>query len=99
MGMARESRVPDRMRRYGFALLILAPGMAAATIPVVREGAGTPAIVSFFVILLSAWYGGLGPGLVTTALTGAMASGNPTPALEGRAAGAIPRRRRIDNRP
>src|SRR5258708_39575319 len=72
-------RIPDRMQRYGFALLILALGMATATLPVIRDGAGTPAIVAFFVILLSAWYGGLGPGLMTTALIALITSGPSFP--------------------
>jgi PAS domain S-box-containing protein len=60
-------KISARFRRYGFAVLVLLLGMVVGTIPVVREG-GTPIIVLFFLVLLSAWYGGLGPGLLTTAL-------------------------------
>ena len=36
------------------------------SIPGIRDRAGTPILVYFFVVLLSALYGGLGPGLLTT---------------------------------
>src|ERR1700722_18873805 len=58
---------PDRLRRYGFALLTLALGSAAMAFPGIQDRAGTPILVYFFIVLLSAWYGGLGPGLLTTA--------------------------------
>ncbi len=58
----------DRLRRYGFAVLTLAVGAAVMAIPEIRDGAGTPILVYFFVVLLSSWYGGLGPGLFTTAV-------------------------------
>ena len=57
----------DWLKRYGFALLTLAMTAAAMAIPAIRDGAGTPILVYFFAVLLSAWYGGLGPGLLTTA--------------------------------
>src|SRR5690349_1456420 len=69
--------ITDRMRRYGFALLTLALGAALSTSLVIRDGAGTPAIVAFFVILISAWYGGIGPGLMITLLIASTASGAP----------------------
>ena len=43
-------------------------------IPAIRDGAGTPILVYFFAVLLSAWYGGLGPGLLTTAAIALMTS-------------------------
>ena len=43
-------------------------------IPAIRDGAGTPILVYFFAVLLSAWYGGLGPGLLTTAVIVLMTS-------------------------
>ena len=58
----------NRLRRYGFALLTLALAYAVMTIPEIRDGAGTPILVYFFAVLLSAWYGGFGPGLLTTAV-------------------------------
>ena len=60
--------IPDRMRRYGFVLLVFLLGILALNIPVVRDGAQTPILVFFFIILLSAWYGGMGPGLLATSL-------------------------------
>ena len=68
-----------RLQRYGFALLMLVLGMALLTIPVVRDGAGTPAIIIFFIILLSAWYGGMGPGLMITAVIALLTSGTSYP--------------------
>ena len=64
----------DRLRRYGFALLTLALTEAVMAIPAIRDGAGTPILVYFFAVLLSAWYGGLGPGLLTTAAIALMTS-------------------------
>src|SRR5205809_6283327 len=58
----------DRLKRYGFALLTLALAAAAMNLPAIGDRAGTPILVYFFAVLLSAWYGGLGPGLLTTAL-------------------------------
>src|SRR5205809_1281481 len=58
----------DRLKRYGFALLTLALAAAAMNLPAIHDRAGTPILVYFFAVLLSAWYGGLGPGLLTTAL-------------------------------
>jgi signal transduction histidine kinase/ActR/RegA family two-component response regulator len=59
---------PAPLRRYGFALLAIAIGWVAMQIPVIRDSPGTPIIVYFFAILLSAWYGGMGPGLLATAV-------------------------------
>src|SRR3954454_13430408 len=58
---------PDRLRRYAFALIATAL-MGVVYVPVIGDRAGTPILVYFFAVLLSAWYGGLGPGLLTTAL-------------------------------
>src|SRR3954462_8295637 len=75
----RMSSISDRVRRYGFALLTFAIGLAATSIPVIRDGSGTPLIVTFFDILVSAWYGGLGPGLMITALIALLTSGTSYP--------------------
>jgi hypothetical protein len=50
-------------------VLVVFLSSATMVIPVVGGGAGTPAIIIFFAILLAAWYGGLGPGLLATAST------------------------------
>src|SRR5262249_28126027 len=64
----------DRLRRYGFALLTLALAAAVMARPEIEDRAGTPILVYFFAVLLSAWYGGLGPGLLTTAVIVLMTS-------------------------
>src|SRR5262245_37850944 len=64
---------PDLLRRYGFALLATAL-LGVVFIPVLEDRAGTPILVYFFAVLLSAWYGGLGPGLLTTAVIVALTS-------------------------
>lgn len=78
--------ISDRIRRYGFAVLVLVLGMVIMAIPVVRGGHGTPLIVLFFLILLSAWYGGMGPGLLTTALIVLLTWSGPFP--PGRSCGS-----------
>jgi PAS domain S-box-containing protein len=62
--------ISDRVRGYGFALLVFVLGVAVTTIPIIRNSPGTPGIVLFFIILLSAWCGGLGPGLLITGFVG-----------------------------
>jgi PAS domain S-box-containing protein len=57
-----------RLRGFGFALLMLVLGVAVTALPLIRDSPGTPAIVIFFAIVLSAWYGGLWPGLLATGL-------------------------------
>ncbi|WP_406693409.1 ATP-binding protein [Singulisphaera sp. Ch08] len=70
-------RNDDRAYRYGVALLLILIGGLVVNIPIVREGMGTPAIVAIFLILLSALYGGLGPGLLTTGLIALTSLGAP----------------------
>lgn len=70
-------RNDDRVRRYGFAALVILAGAIVLNLPLVKEGPGTPAIVFFFLILLSAWYGGLGPGLFVTGLIALMSLAAP----------------------
>ena len=47
---------------------------AVITLPAIRHGGGTTILVYFFAVLLSAWYGGLGPGLLATAAIAMMTS-------------------------
>ena len=49
-------------------MLVLIVGTLIASRTVAREAQGTPAIVAFFVVTIAAWHGGLGPGLLATAL-------------------------------
>src|SRR3954447_24852415 len=51
--------------RYGVAIPAVAVGLAVLFVP---EVGGSLADVLFFVVLAVAWYGGLGPGLLTTGL-------------------------------
>jgi PAS domain S-box-containing protein len=72
-------RLADRIRRYGVALLILGLGSLTLTVPVIGQRPATGMTVVFFVILLSAWYGGLGPGLMNTALIAILMPGSSFP--------------------
>src|SRR5581483_11681085 len=65
---------PTTLERYGFALLTMAVGAVILEMPVIKRGEGNPAIVCLSGILLSAWYGGLGPGLLATALIALLVS-------------------------
>jgi signal transduction histidine kinase/CheY-like chemotaxis protein len=58
----------DRVRRYAVAPLAVLAAIGVMAFPVVRDGIGTGIIVTFLAILSAACYGGLGPGLLTTAL-------------------------------
>jgi PAS domain S-box-containing protein len=67
-------RVPARPwpTRYGVAALATGSALAVQTILVPYFGAGpnsTPFIVFFAAVMASAWFGGLGPGLLATALS------------------------------
>lgn len=66
---ASDRTAPSAITRYfsAAALALLAFLVRLALIPV--AGAGGPLILFFPVILISAWYFGLGPGLLTTALS------------------------------
>ena len=51
--------------RYGVALAAVAAGIAFLLIPQIGKGLGS---ILFLAVLISAWYGGMGPGLLATAL-------------------------------
>jgi PAS domain S-box-containing protein len=63
-------RLPPRAGPYGVAvgLVVLAALLRLSLGPL--WGEDVPALLFYPVVVLSAWYGGLGPGLVTTALSG-----------------------------
>jgi PAS domain S-box-containing protein len=56
--------------RYGVAVLAVFVAVAAMLIPVVGKGLGS---VLFLAVLVSTWYGGLGPGLLAVGLITAVA--------------------------
>jgi PAS domain-containing protein len=51
--------------RYGFALMALAAAVGLALVPVLRPAGASLLLMT---VLLSAWFGGLGPGLFSVAL-------------------------------
>ncbi len=65
-----SERSPHALFRYAFAFMAIASAATILRIPGIIEGDdnGTFILVSFFAILVSAWYGGFGPGLVATGL-------------------------------
>jgi PAS domain S-box-containing protein len=56
--------------RYGVAVLAVAAAIAVLSIPEIGKGLGS---ILFLAVLVSAWYGGMGPGLLATALIGIVA--------------------------
>src|SRR6185312_11112227 len=56
--------------RYGVAVASIAVAVGLMLIPEIGRGFAS---VVFFAVLISAWYGGLGPGLLATALTALLA--------------------------
>jgi two-component system, chemotaxis family, CheB/CheR fusion protein len=69
--VVRES--PGLLRRYIFALFCFAAGLLTRLAFSGYLGTTLPFITFFPGVMLSAWYGGLGPGLLTTLLGGAAA--------------------------
>lgn len=69
--MPRDPR--SALLRYGFAFLLTVL-VLFIRIPITSVlGAGAPFILSFPIVTLSAWYGGLGSGLLATALSALVA--------------------------
>ena len=68
-----QSEIPFRFKsalyRYGLAL-VLAVGAAGAAWLIKPVIGGTTAPLFYAAVILSAWWGGLGPGLLATALDG-----------------------------
>src|SRR3954468_19424921 len=56
--------------RYAIAVLAVAAALAWLAVPGLGTTPNVPVLVCQAAILLVAWYGGLGPGLLTTALFG-----------------------------
>lgn len=55
-------------RGYGFAVLVVAVTVLIELVLAVTIDGGTPFLLLFFAVLVSAWRGGVGPGLLATAL-------------------------------
>src|SRR5258708_945227 len=54
--------------RYGFALLVTAVALLMLDLPVVRQGSSSGAMILLLAVLLSSWRGGMGGGLLSTAM-------------------------------
>jgi PAS domain S-box-containing protein len=67
--MVERERRP-RSYRYGLAVVAVAAALGIVLLPDIGKGAGS---VPFFAVLITAWYGGLGPGLFATGLTAIVA--------------------------
>jgi PAS domain S-box-containing protein len=65
--MSRDPRTA--LLRYGFAILLTALAVLIRVPLVLVLGVGVPFILFFPAVTLSAWYGGLGPGLLATGLS------------------------------
>lgn len=65
----------QRLERYGFplALLILVYVIKSLFLAPFLE-LGTPYLMSTFIVILSSWYGGLGPGILATILAGILSN-------------------------
>jgi K+-sensing histidine kinase KdpD len=68
-----SSRQPAVLSRYGVA--IVAAGLALLLTGLLLPALQEPVFALFFIaVLVSTWYGGLGPGLLTTALSTLLAA-------------------------
>jgi signal transduction histidine kinase len=66
----RVSSAPGVMR-YGLALVVVVLAMAARNLLTPEWGAAVRLIIFLPAVLFAAWFGGIGPGLLTTAVGGA----------------------------
>src|SRR5581483_1560338 len=64
-----EKRKGDSLRRYAVAVLVVAISTLLRHSLMTALGEGVPFILYFPAVVVSAWYGGFGPGLLTTALS------------------------------
>ena len=67
--MSNRSRSQLPFRRYGVAVACVAIAVAVQSLADIGIGQGSPLILLLFPVLIAAWQGGTGPGLVATALT------------------------------
>jgi PAS domain S-box-containing protein len=59
----------DILRRYGVAVVAVAAALALKFMLAPYLSVDVPFLVFFMAVMVSAWYGGLGPGLLATALS------------------------------
>ena len=64
--------------RYGFAVFAVVAASVLRSVLTPALGGGVPFILYFLTVVLCAWYGGLGPGLLSAALGGLIGD---TPAI------------------
>lgn len=64
-----QAQKPPFHRRYGFALLTVAGFTGIHVLLNAYLAQAAPLLIFIFAVLLSAWYGGLGPGLLATILS------------------------------
>jgi PAS domain S-box-containing protein len=66
-------RTPSALARYALALLVLALATVLRFVLIPVLDLSVPFILFFPAVVICAWFGGLGPGLLGTALSGAIA--------------------------
>ena len=73
--MSRSTR--HLVLRYGASVLAVVLAVALLAVPDVGQTPNIPVLVFYAAILVAAWYGGLGPGLLATALIGLLTLPGP----------------------
>jgi signal transduction histidine kinase len=82
-GPSTSSKLHSALQRYGLALILTCMSMLIVNALAPRFGHHTPTLTGFFPHILATWYGGLGPGLVCTALSTAGFGFIAVPRTEG----------------
>lgn len=60
----------NRIKRYGFVFILIIFFFFLKTILVTTLGKDFPFLFSLFIVIISAWFGGFGPGILATILSG-----------------------------
>jgi signal transduction histidine kinase len=60
----------NRLQRYGFVIVLVIIFVLIKTTFSAFIGRDVPFLFGLFIVLISAWYGGFGPGMLATILTG-----------------------------
>lgn len=72
---ADKFTLPDngnRLQRYALVFLLLAVFFSIKTVLFTALGVDVPFLFSLFIVILSAWFSGFGPGIAATLLSGAI---------------------------